>query len=159
MPSYDIERFLTDMQACLAANLNPKLSAIDTEKGDFTLAQVAADAYFLQDLSDGTPKSNPFVIYGEVDEPVSESLGPTSSTKYTVGVEVVLADSGGDSKIKLRMLRYRRALTEVIQENWDRIGQMAMKARVKGTTPTAGYDSNGQVQARAIGVLIEVVLA
>lgn len=159
--AYDIEGFLSDLKACLVANLNTKLASIDSEKGDgITLAQVNSGAYILQDVSGGVPVHNPFLVYGEADDPVTESLGPTSAVKYTVFVELALADPGheGDA-IKNRLLRYRRALMEVVSENWDSIGRMKQKVRLKGTSPTPWFNEDGKIGGRAIGLEIEVTLA
>jgi hypothetical protein len=156
--AYDIENFLGNLQTCLVANLNNKIAAINTEKGDFTLDAIDTSAYRLQDLAEGPSQYNPFIVYGELEDPVGESLGSGTAIKYSVGIELAISDAGADPKIKNRLLRYRRALMEVIQDNWDRIGQLSLKVKVKSTVPSPFFKTQ-DFEGRSVGVTIEVWLA
>lgn len=114
---YDVESLITDIQSVLSSNLNTKLSTIDTEKNDgMTLTTVASAAYFL-DMDDKAANFNPIVLIGE-SENIGEGIGPATSEKVTIQVALILNDNGTDLNIVKRMLRYRRALKEVIEDNF-----------------------------------------
>jgi len=43
---YDIESFVNDIVSVLKADLPAKISAINTEKGDFNITSISNDDYF-----------------------------------------------------------------------------------------------------------------
>ncbi len=62
--AYDLENLLDDVKGIMTTNLNTKISAINSEKGDSTtLLTVDNSAYFLQELDNTSVNYNPFVFY------------------------------------------------------------------------------------------------
>ena len=114
--SYDIESLLNDVQVILAADLNTKITAINSEKGDLPLRSINASAYFM-DMDEKSANWDPIVLYA-VTNIDSEGIGPTTSKEVTVNIALILSDDGLDEFVIKRMLRYGRALEEVIEEKW-----------------------------------------
>src|SRR5687768_5557582 len=110
--SYDIESILVDVQALISANLNAKITAINTEKNDsITLRSIDSSAYFM-DMDDQSANFDPIVLYA-VTGIDGEGIGPVTSKIVTINVAIILSDDGHDMSIIKRMLRYGRALEEV----------------------------------------------
>src|SRR5947209_5598149 len=126
MAKYDVENLLTDIQAYMVANFQAKLTEINNEKADgITLSAPDNNAYFLQTINDKIANYDPFVIYG-IDRATTDSLGLMSVRKWIVSVIIVLADtleadSANTQIISHKILRYSRALTELFEENSDRV--------------------------------------
>lgn len=117
---FDEEQLLLNIETYLKANLNAKITAINSEKNDsIVLAQVNASAYAL-DADDGEFNYDPYIIT-MISEQTSETRGPAVAENLIVNVALILTDNGQDLNIVRRMLRYRRCLREVIQDNFRKI--------------------------------------
>jgi hypothetical protein len=121
--TYDVESLLRDVKTVLSTNLNTKINALNAEKNDsITLKTIPAGAYFLQELSQVPINYNPYVLYGEQDnQPASEGTYGATMENVTVSIGLILEDEGEDAGETpvYKMLRYRRALKEVIEENFQ----------------------------------------
>lgn len=158
MAKYDVEMFLSDLQSYLNSSLNTKLSAIDSEKADsITLKQVDSSAYILQTMDGSVPNYDPYVFYG-IQDIESTGIGPATANRYTIVVALILADALRDTTIAKRMLRYQRALSEVVQERYADIGD-SFKAKIQNLVPIALTDMDTSNAYRGIGVSIEVTIA
>ncbi len=157
---YDIENLLVDIKAFLVANLNTKLTAIDSDKADsITLAQVDSSAYFFQNLSKAAVANyNPFVLYGIDEIPKQLGIGPATIKEYTLFVIVVLTDSGNDPDSLKRLLRYQRALTELFEESWNRVGG-SVRFKVSGLVPIPLSLLDDNRISNVIGVNLDVALS
>jgi hypothetical protein len=151
---YDVETFCDDILATLTANLNAKISAINSEKNDgITLASVESDAYFFQELNSKAANFNPYVLYS-IEELGSDNAGPYASVKPTLHVIAVLSDNGEDADgCAKRLLRYQRALKEVFEENWTQ-NAGSVKINLSSLVPVQFSLMNSAESFRAIGVSI-----
>lgn len=158
MAKYDVETFLSDLQSYLNSNLNTKLSAIDSEKADsITLKQIDSSAYILQTMDGTIPNYDPYVFYG-IQDIESTSIQGASASRYTIVVAIILADPLRDTSIAKRMLRYQRALSEVIHDKYAEIGS-SLKAKIQNLVPIALTDMDSANAFRGIGVSIEITIA
>lgn len=149
---YDIEKLLTDIQALYAANLNTKIAAINSEKSDsITLATVSSSAYFT-DLMAAQINYDPFILYS-VENVASKPQYGMSIEDVTVSVVLVFEDTGQDTSIYNRMLRYGRALKEVIEDNFT-LAENAVKLEVQSLLPVYFKAVDSQEFYRAVGVNI-----
>lgn len=158
MAKYDVEQFLNDLATTLQASLNTQIDAVTTDKADgMTLKHVdATNAYFLQTLNEKVANYDPFILYG-IDKSPTDAIGPTSAKKYSITIVLTLADEGTDLKIVTRLLRYQRAMVEVLEANWDKIGD-GLKLKLDELAPVAWTQQNSNANFQSIGVGIEVVL-
>ncbi len=159
MAKYDLERLYFDIQTLLANNLNTKLTAINTEKSDtITLKSVDSNAYFLQQLNGKQINYNPFILYGE-EKIDSQPLKGASIEQVVVSVILVIEDEGEDTgnMMPQRMLRYRRALKEVFQDNFQLIENAAI-LKIQSLGAVAFEGLNSEASYRAIGVNLTTAL-
>lgn len=151
---YDLESFTSDIETLLKANLNTKIAAIDTEKADgITTGPVNDAAYFFQSLNEDVVNLDPFIFWG-VDNIVSDSLGPATLETVSVAIMLVMEDTAEDGNLRKRMLRYKRALQEVFQDNWDKTSNR-VKIKVQTFPPTQFKDEvNSSNEAKAVMVIV-----
>lgn len=152
--AYDVERFFTDLGTMLKANLNNKLTAIDSEKGDYTIKKIDSSAWFFQSLNDSYTNFDPFVIYGVSQFEPSDDPYSVTATKMLVEIVIVVADQGQDATISGKMFRYQRALKEVILENFDSLPDCS-RLKVDNQIPVDFKLINNSYLHKAIGVTIK----
>ena len=138
--TYDIECLLSDLETILTTKLGPKLTAIAAEKTGINkaldLPLPAADDYYFQTWDDAILNSSPAILYG-LRESAAEGVGPATAERITAFVEVYFTnpineiDDGSGVR---RILRYTRAIKEIIQENFDE-NSILSKLKVKTITP------------------------
>lgn len=117
---FDEESLLQNIDTILKAQLNAKLTAISTEKNDgITLDSVDSNA-ILMDTEDSTLNYDPAIIFMIVDQ-LTEAQGPVTSENIVVNITLLKSDIGNDNNILKKMLRYRRAIKEIIEDNFDKI--------------------------------------
>lgn len=158
MAKYDTEDFLDNIKAVLIANLNTKLAAIDTAKTQDTLSlpQVQTAAYAFQGLNEEVINFDPFIIYGvESIATIPQLQG--SATDITASVVLVLCENGKDEIDRL-MLRYSRALKEVIEENYQSVGK-GIKMLVSEFMPISFKFLNSDDSYKAVGININATIA
>jgi hypothetical protein len=158
MARYDIESFLTDLVTFLKANLNTKLAAIDTEKNDgITLKQINTTyAYMFQSMNDKIANYDPVLLYG-IEDIKSEGIGPATAKTYPISIVIIVADPGTDSNMMKRILRYSRALSELLEGSWSQIGN-AVKVTVSSLAPISFKLQDRSDDFRAVGVQLEVTI-
>ena len=145
---YDAERLLDDLLTIIKSNLNAKITAIQTEKdillgvNNFDVPSVEDAAYF-DSLDDKVANFNPYVYYGIGDNAVIENES-AEADEITAFFTVVLADNGKPDIYKI-MLRYIRALREIISENFGKIPE-ASNLQVITITPSNVIDQDGTEQ-------------
>lgn len=156
---YDLESLLNDVQAMIAANLNTKIAAIESDRGALspTLKTVASGAYFLQTLNDAAANFDPYILYG-VDDIESDGRGANTLERFKLSVVIVLADNGQDMNITKRMLRYRQALKEIFETNWQTLNN-GVKLRVAPSIPVPITNLNSDERYQAVGLAIDAELA
>lgn len=157
MKKYDLECLFSDIEALLVQNLNTKITAINAEKNDgITLKSVDNAAYFLQELNGKQINFNPFILYG-LETSNSESIRGHSIEDVTISVIIVIEDQGEDTKISPRMLRYRRCLKEVFEDNFQIISN-SNTIKIQSLVPVAFQTLNSSESYRAVGVNIKTVI-
>ena len=119
---YDTEQFVKDVITVFKANLNTEITALNTEKADFDIEQINADAWFFETFGQDALSYNQCVVYGfddvpEVDEPQEDVF----NREVALFIEVVMPDSGEltAENFVYQLLRYARALETVARKNFD----------------------------------------
>ena len=148
--TYDLDNLMSDIKAIMTSNLNTKIGAINTEKGDsITLATLDASAFFLQDLDHTTMNYDPFILYA-VEGIEADGLGPNTSLSYSVSIALILANQN-ITDVASRMFRYQRALKEIFEENFS-IKANANLLSIDLMTPIPLESLNQSFEYRAIGI-------
>lgn len=157
--TYDIEIFIIELQGLLQSDLNSKLSALDTEKNDgIILLPVGSSGYFIQTMDDAVANFDPFIYIG-IDDVESVGIGPATSNKFLITVALILADAVTDIYIWKRMMRYQRALVEVLQNKYATFSSHPCKVIIKSLVPISFRLLDSTQSSRAIGCQLEVKIA
>lgn len=112
----DEEDLLRSIQSYVKDNLNARITAINTEKGDFTLDTITADDdhYVFAGETLDLP-NHPFVNFAILDEIETENNQGDMISKPSFLVEVVF-DNPKNPNVYFTSLRYMRALYETMLE-------------------------------------------
>ena len=154
--AYDLETLMNDVKAIMTSNLNTKISAINTEKGDSTvLDTIPTDAYFLQDLDHETLNYNPFVFYS-LEEVEGSGFAPQTPQEALITIIIVVADQGYMDTAN-RMFRYSRALKEVFEENFF-IKSNSNFLNINVLAPVPLTTLNQSMEYRASGIQIKTII-
>ena len=124
---YDEEQMIRDIETLFKAKLNAEIDCINTEKG-----AVSGDVLFLEQIPDTSYIFETidkkllnfkgfFVLYGLIDYPVEGANIESYIEGTTVTFQVGTFDKGDleRSNILYKLLRYRRAISQVIMKNPD----------------------------------------
>lgn len=155
---YDVENLLTDIESFLKSDLNTKLAAIDTEKNDsITLDQISTSrGYACQMLDDVVMNEKAFVFYG-IEDVETKGLGGVTAGVYTISVLALLSDDGNDANILKRLLRYQRALKEVVEENCAKLppGRISISSGIPADFKALSNPNT----YRVIGIFLQIDLS
>ena len=158
MAIYDTEQFLRDLETVMKANLNTKITAINTEKGDFEIANINDGAWYFQNLNSEVFSYAQFIAWGLGNSPDSQGeQNDNYMERIRVMYEVCLADEGERSSrgINYKLLRYQRAMKEVVLENFDSY-RGHTKTLITSLTPTS-FTLDGKL-FRSAGIQIQAAL-
>lgn len=156
---YDAESLVSDVLAIVTANLNTKLLEIDSEKADgITMFPVPAAAYFFQDFSHELAASYDVFCYYGLEDPVTDGIGPHTSENHTLYFVIMLKETAETQVFTQRLMRYSRALTEILQSGWQN-NRNRCKLSISSISPTRFSEANKEGAYRAVGVKIQTTLA
>jgi len=120
---YDEEFMIKDIEAVFKAKLNGEIDCINTEKSDaLVLDHITSDKYIFETLDKRVLNYKGFfILYGLVDTPIKEVQVGNFLEEVVVTFQVGTFDRGEKdrSKTMYKLLRYRRALKQVIMKNPD----------------------------------------
>lgn len=162
---YDIEKLLDDVKAILVTKLNAKIADISAEKASEanTLATPLLDTVegiFFHTWDDKILNHSPAILYGLRSSEVDGSGLSNAAEKVTIFIEVYytnpmneISDAAGTR----RMLRYMRALKEVLQENFDN-NELRSKIKIKTFTPMSFRLDESSDDIKVGGVEVETSL-
>lgn len=124
---YDEELMIKDIETTFKAKLNAEIDCINTEKGevagnDLFIPHIDEKDYIFETLDSRVNNHKGFfILYGIVDTPIREQNTNNFIEDLTVTVQVGTFDNGEKerSNTLYKLLRYRRALKQVIMKNSD----------------------------------------
>lgn len=133
---YDVESLIDDIKLAITdatRGLNAKLTAIDSEKADFVIKKLNANAIAIFEADASTLIYDPnLTILVSSDDPLDNAVGG-----HAVDVEIWITVRDTAEKagvIERRVFRYMRALYEIFVKDRDKL-QLGAVARVS----TIGY--------------------
>ena len=147
----DLEDVCDNLGVILTNRLNPKIFEIDAEKADFTLLPIDPGAIFFQQLSEKTVNYDPFLVYGVLSESM-KNAGHSSASEVNIFICIGMASDNTDNLSK-RLLRYSRAIREIISEAFD-----VLSPELVQTGPIVFTDSNTQKSYHGIGLEFKMTL-
>jgi hypothetical protein len=142
--------------------LNTKISEIQAEKatllGDqnFVVPLINDGAWF-DTLDEKTANFDPYIYYGLNDNTVIE-LASAESSELAIFFTVVMHYNGNDATMYRKMLRYIRALQEVVSANFDRIPEVA-RFQVRTVAPNDLRDLDTSEFHKIGGIVINTAIA
>ena len=152
MARYDVEQAVRDVATMFKNNLNTKIAAINTEKGDFSISTIDSNAWFFHHIP--VVWNYPvFMIYGFENLSLNGFQEDNAVEAIELFFEVAIPDTNeAASEAQVyKLLRYARALKEIAQENYDCLRGYG-KIKVASLTP-ALIEINGK-RLRSSGVTI-----
>jgi len=146
----DTEQILYGMDAALKTRLNAEIGLINTEKADaVVLLPVDNAAIFVQQLNDKTINYDPYIIHGISAEAIT-SAGRSSASRTSLFIVLAISSQNVDN-IPKRLLRYSRAIKQVVLKEFD-----TFKPDLTGTGPITFQDSNTGNFHKGIGLEFEI---
>lgn len=137
---FDIETFFTKFYLKMKEQLNLKIAAINAEKGDCLLSDIADEAWIVMSLNDKVKNFIDFA-FCQIDNVKTVANGRDISKEITLEFDLFIAvrndglDANGIDKDELRILRYWRALEESAKEAWNKVGVGYGKSEIESLTP------------------------
>lgn len=156
---YDVESLLAELKAICVDDLNNKLDAIATEKGDsMELPHIDDRAFVFQSFDrSSVPPFPQFIFYGLDLEGQVDGIGPHTAEQVTVLFLIVSKDNAKNDKYLTQQLRYGRALREIFEEGWSKISAEA-RIFISSLAPIV-FEMHGlDGSYRAVGVKIRTTL-
>jgi len=155
---FDLEKLLVDLDAYFKANLNTKITAINTEKNDsITLDQINAGAFILWSSETVNKSYDRFVLIQPLDV-VSTFNGPYVSEQYSIEVLMFLQDDYNRTDSWKEVLRYWRAIKEVALQSWDKVA-IGIQGDVTSLAPITFTDNQSSTPLKVFGVRIDFTIA
>lgn len=116
MAKFDIESFRDYWIDLIKAGLTAKLAEITTEKGDSLVLATFSDEQWTNDYNKKVLNYESFVLYSmEISNP--ETVGNAANIEIKLFIEIVFANREGGIEVENRILRYTRAMMEIVLEN------------------------------------------
>jgi hypothetical protein len=161
---YDVERLLTDLKDILTTKLNAKLTDISNEKTTLgvplDLPQIGVDGFFFQTWDDAILNQKVGILYG-LKESIADGAWSSTAEKVTLFVEVYYPNpmnEKDDGSGVRRILRYTRALKEIMQENFDE-NEIRSKIKVKTIAPLSfRLEQDTSADIKVGGIELETAL-
>ncbi len=124
---YDEEFMIRDIETLYKSKLNAEIDLINTEKGAapgdaLFIENIPSDKYIFETLDSRLLNYKGFfILYGIVDTPIREQQIDNFIEDLTITFQVATFDRGEKerSNTMYKLLRYRRAIKQVIMNNPD----------------------------------------
>lgn len=156
---FDTECLLKKTSELMKAKLNAELLVVDTDKADYVLDPINADAWYFQNLNEECFSYANFITWGMYANPTQTDTQNNNSMKsIEIFFEVCIPDDGGaiNENVFYKLLRYTRALEAVIHKNYDKI-HSGVKVSVSNLSPTS-FDLGGKT-FRSAGILVTAAIS
>lgn len=148
----DAEYFINKFVTTVKANLNAKIASINTAKGDSLLDSVDSNAYYYSTFGQKVPAYDPVIVFGAKVELGGEVPSGITET-LLIATEMVISSKAEADPLQVmrRIQRYRRALYEVVTENYSSFPGLEFDA-----IPDVGFSEANRF-FYALGVIVKMV--
>lgn len=162
--TFDGEDLLDRVLSIIQTGLSAKLTAIEAEKiakgkgitGGLPVPE--SGAYFRQTWSNNILNYAPAIFYG-IENVQADGVGPVTSEKFTVFVEVIIVDSGMDTNTTSKIMRYSRALKELFQSSFSEVAETG-RIKIETVRPVSfKLEQDSSEEIKVGGISLTVALA
>lgn len=153
----DIEQVEQVILGIVQSKLAAKVTEINTDKGDSLLTDIAVENYF-SDFYDEELTASKFIFFG-IEQPEAQSIGSDSAETWTIFYKVFIQQENNLSTIRSSVLRYTRALKEIINENSRLIARHCSKGEISNLTPENVEDINNNTPFKMGGIEFKITLS
>jgi hypothetical protein len=157
MAKVDLEARLLQIADVVRNNLNTKIAAINSEKSGeatdaVTVPTLNTAAFEYQDFGMSTSFNYPVMVFFNIFSDLGPTVGSEVEETGRMVVELITSDRGyaGSVKILKLLARYRRALREVLLDDWQALRGISVQNLVGGRFA----DPNG-CNFYSVGVMVE----
>lgn len=157
MAKIDIEVIEAKFLQVIQDNLSAKLTEINTDKGDSLLTDIDNSNY-LNDFYQSELTPSLFIHYG-ISEPETVIAGSEFATNWTLFFDVYLNDQNNLSTVRKRIIRYTRALYEVIQENYNVLSRYCSIPEITNIEPQDVQDIINDTPYKTGGIKVKVSIS
>lgn len=158
MGKNDIEKIEQVILGIVQSNLAAKVVEVNTDKGDSLLTDIDSSKYF-NDFYQAELTGSKFIFFG-IEQPETQSVGRNSAETWTIFYKVFIEQENKLSTIRSAVLRYTRALKEIINENSDKIARVCSKGEISNLTPENVEDiNNNNTPFKMGGIEFKVTLS
>lgn len=157
-PRIDVETAIYNIASIFQSDLNAKLLSINAEKNDnITCNPVDVDnGYAIITLEEKIMNADP-ILAVLIEDIRTSSIGAASESVIDLIIVVIKEDDGSDIQIQKKMLRYMRACSEVIEENYSDLLSGGV-LQIKNLAPRylQGLNTTKPFRGAGIGISIPV---
>jgi hypothetical protein len=154
----DVETAIYNILSIFQTNLNNKLDSINTEKNDGISCQHVDPSigYAILTLEEKIMNVDP-LIFIFIEDILTVSRGPASESNVSLVIVVVKEDDGSDTQIQKKMLRYMRACSEVIEDNFsDLLSGGLLELRNLGPRFLQGLNTSKPFRGAGVAITMPV---
>lgn len=157
---YDEELMVRDLETTFKAKLNAEIDCINAEKNDdLILEHIPAEKYIFETLDSRILNYKGFfILYGLIDTPPRDANTSNFIEDVTITIQVATFDRGEKdrSKTLYKLLRYRRALKQVVMKNPEMFRGYAQPLMASLKPDAFPYDRNNIILTIGIDVKASV---
>ncbi len=157
MGKIDLETVEEKILEIVQNNLPAKITEINTEKGDALLEQIPNKDYY-SDFYQEELTASLFIHYGIAESQVQSVRGDFATT-WNIFYNVLVEQQNDLSNIRKKILRYTRALQEVITDNADKISRYTTSPEILSIAPEDLTDITNQTPFKMGGIIIRIIVA
>lgn len=154
----DIEFLEQKILGIVQNNFATKIAEINSEKGDSLLENIDS-SYYYNDLYVSELNTDLFIFYG-IKDPVIDSIGGDSAEEWTIFYNIFIHKQNELTLIRNSILRYTRALKEIVQENVEDIQQYSCNlAELSAVEPQDVEDIINETPYKMGGIEFKIKIA
>lgn len=158
MSKNDIEKVEQVILGIIQSKFATKIAEINVDKKDTILEDIPSDNYF-NNFYEEEETSDLFIFYG-IEQVETQSIGADSAETWTIFYHVFVGDSNNKkANVRPKVLRYTRALKEIINENSDKISRVCSKGEISNLTPENVEDINNNTPFYRGGIEFKITLS
>lgn len=117
MAQFDVESFGDYFLDLIQTNLSAKITALNAEKNDGITLETFTNAQYIDDMNGEVVNFASFIFYGFPEVVTNMNQNGDFALDVTMSFEVVFQGTEVGPVVSKKILRYSRALAEIVCEN------------------------------------------
>jgi hypothetical protein len=159
MSKLDIELIESKILQIVKDNFLAKINEINNDKNDDIILTNIPSKNFIMNLDSEPLNSSLFINYGLADSEIIEELG-SFSTVWTLFYVVYINEMNRmkGAKVRSKVLRYTRALEEIIIENSDKISKYTTLPKISHILPQ-DVENTERTPYKIGGIKLDIIIS